>query len=283
VSETEARSDREKRSIDRRAAAPARSVADRAGTLNAAHADLMRRVEALERSNGELEALGEALAHDLSEGVATIGFFADALEAALGADIEKPARQQLDGIRAGVERSQALISGALRSAKREAGAGPRRPVDTNAVLHDALANLRARRELAGATVNAEPLPSVSGERSELVRLFQNVIANAIRFRDRRRSPRIRVGTRRQGRRWRFEITDNGIGVDRDAGEVGSRADPPGSASGAVRRGVGLAVCHRIVEAHGGRLRLDPAPDRQGTTVSFDLPAVEASGSRSDRP
>lgn len=283
MSETEARRDREERSIDRRAAAPARSVADRTATLSAAHADLMRRVERLERSNGELEAFGEALAHDLSEGLATIGFFADALEAALGPDIEEPARGQLDGIRAGVERSQALISGALRAAKREAGAGPLRPVDANAVLRDALANLRARRELAGAKVNAEPLPSVSGEGPELVRLFQNVIANAIRFRDRRRPPRIRVGSRRQGRRWRFEITDNGIGIDRDAGEVASGADPPGSGSGAVRRGVGLAVCRRIVEAHGGELRLEPGPGRQGTTVSFDLPAVEASPPRSGRP
>jgi light-regulated signal transduction histidine kinase (bacteriophytochrome) len=279
VSNTETRSDRDDRSIDRRAAgAPARSLADRTATLNAAHADLMRRIERLERSNAELEAFGESLAHDLSEGVATIGFFADALAEALGPDIEEPAQRQLDGIRAGVERCQALIGGALRAAGRRAGAERPRPVDANAVLRDALANLRARRELAGATVNAEPLPSVAGQGSELVRLFQNVIANAIRFRDRHRPPRIRVGSRRQGRRWRFEITDNGIGIDDAASGTGL----PESGSGAARRGVGLEVCRRIVEAHGGRLRLDPGPDRQGTTVSFDLPAVEATEPRSKR-
>jgi len=273
VSNTEARNGRGQRPIDRRAVGvPARRAADRTATLSAANADLLRRVERLERSNHELEAFGEALAHDLSEGLATVGFFLDALEATLGPAVEEPVRRQLGGIRAGVERGQALIEGALRAAERRAGAGTRQPVDANAVLDDALANLRASRELAGVAVNAEPLPAVSGERSELVRLFQNVLANAIRFRDRTRSPRVRIGTRRQGRRWRFEITDNGVGIDRDAGAVPG-ADPRKRESGAARPGVGLEVCRRIVEAHGGRLRLDPGPDRQGTTVSFDLPAV----------
>jgi light-regulated signal transduction histidine kinase (bacteriophytochrome) len=275
VSDTEARSERDKRSIDRRkAGAPARSAADRTATLSAAHADLLRRTERLERSNAELEELGRALAHDLSEGVATIAFFAEALAAALGSGIDEHAQRQLEGIQAGVKRSQTLISGALRAAEREAGA-PRAAVDANAVLRAALANLRARRESAGAEVNAEPLPPVSGDEPELIRLFQNVLANAISFRDPGRRPRIRVGARRERRRWRFEITDNGIGIDRNAPSAASRGDRRRSRPGA-RRGVGLEVCRRIVEAHGGELRLEPGPGRQGTTVSFDLPAVEAS-------
>jgi signal transduction histidine kinase len=80
---------------------------------------------------------------------------------------------------------------------------------------------------------------------------------------------------RERRRWRFEITDNGIGIDRNAPSAASGGDRRRSRPGA-RRGVGLEVCRRIVEAHGGELRLEPGPGRQGTTVSFDLPAVEAS-------
>lgn len=283
VSDTEARSGRVQRPVDRRAAgAPARRAADRTATLSAANADLLRRIERLEDANSELEAFGEALAHDLSEGLGTIAFFSEALEDALGPGIEEPVRRQLDGIRAGVERGQALIEGALRTAERRDGAGPRHPVDANAVLDEALANLRASRELAGVAVNAEPLPAVSGERSELVRLFQNVLANAIRFRDRSRPSRVRIGTRRQGRRWRFEIADNGIGIDRGAASP-SADGPREPTAGGARPGVGLEVCRRIVEAHGGRLRLDPGPARSGTTVSFDLPAVEASPPRSARP
>lgn len=253
-------------------APPARRATDRTATLSAANADLLRRIERLEGSNRELEAFGEALAHDLSEGLATIAFFTDALAAALGPDIGESVRRQLSGIQAGVERGQVLIEGALRAAERRAAIGARHPVDANAVLDDALDNLRASRELAGVTVNAEPLPAVSGERSELVRLFQNVLANAIRFRHRARPSRVRIGTRRQGRRWRFEITDNGIGIDREAGAA-SGVDPREREQGVARPGVGLEVCRRIVEAHGGRLRLGPGPDRRGTTVSFDLPAA----------
>lgn len=268
VSDTGEKSERDQRSIERRAAAaPARSAAERTATFRAAHADLLRRIERLERSNAELEAFGEALAHDLSEGVATIAFFADALGATLGSALDEEARRQLVGIEAGVERSQALISGALRAAERR-GAEPA-PVDTNDVLRDALASLRARCDLTGAKVTAEPLPSVSGQRPELIRLFQNILANAIRFRDPGRPPRIRVGARRLGRRWRFEITDNGIGIDHDAADA---------ASAGSQTGIGLAICRRIVESHGGRLRLEPGPGRQGTTVGFDLPAVEASAS-----
>lgn len=274
MSDTGAKRLRDERAIERRASgAPRPTPADRTATLRAAHADLLRRVERLERSNVELAAFGPALAHDLSEGVATIALFADALGAHLGPDLDEEARGELDGIRDGVERSQALISGALRMAELEAGAAPRGPVDTDAVLRDALDNLRARREETDVKFSAEPLPPVSGEGPELVRLFQNVLANAIRFRDRRRPMRITVGSRRQGRRWRFEVTDNGTGIDREASQV----------SAGSQRGLGLAICRRIVEAHGGRLRLEPGPGGRGAIVSFDLPAVEASGSRPDRP
>lgn len=274
MSDTGAKWGREERAIGRRTAgAPRRAVADRAATLSAAHAELLRWIERLERSNAELAAFGGALAHDLSEGVATIAFFADALGADLESDLDEEARRHLDGIRDGVERSQALISGALRHAERETGAAPRRPVDTNEVLRDALANLTARREQVGARIVAEPLPLVLGEGPELVRLFQNILANAMGSRDPHRPTRIAIGSRRQGRRWRFEITDDGIGID----------DGVDEASAESRRGMGLAICRRIVAAHGGRLRLDPGPGGQGTIVGFDLPAVEAFGRRPDRP
>lgn len=279
---TGSRAGRDDPSIGERhgAGAAGRGVNDRTATLNAAYADLLRRTERLERSNADLEALGQELAHDLSEGVATIAFFAEALEATLGTDLDEAARHELDGIRAGVNRAQSLISATLRSAGRDPGPDRGRPVDTNAVLDEALANLHVRRKQAGAKISAEPLPPVSGHGPELSRLFQNLLANAIRFRDSSRQLRIRIGARRQERRWRFEIADNGIGIDRDGAAL---ADPPeGYEAPAEHPGLGLRLCRRIVEANGGRLRLEPAPDGPGTVVSFDLPAVEASGRRLQR-
>jgi light-regulated signal transduction histidine kinase (bacteriophytochrome) len=262
----------------RRTGPPVRTIGDRAATLNAAYADLLRRTERLERSNADLEALGGELAHDLSEGVATIAFFAEALESTLGPDLDEAARHDLDGIRAGVKRAQSLISATLRAAERDGGPERGGPVDTNAVLRDALANLKARREEAGARISAEPLPAVSGHAPELTRLFQNLLANALRFRDPSRPPRIRIGAWRMGRRWRFEIADNGVGID--AGE--RAAGPEGPEASAEHPGFGLRLCRRIVEAHGGQLRLAPSPGEPGTIASFDLPAVEPSGRRFQR-
>lgn len=266
----------------RAAGKPARSPADRTATLRAAHADLVRRTARLERANAELEAFGQALAHDLSEGVATIALFAEALEATVGSDLDEAARRELDGILAGVERTHSLISSALRSVERKAGSDRGRPVNTDAVLRDALANLHARRERSDAKVIAEPLPPVTGDGPELIRLFQNLLANSIRFRDPSRPVQVRVGARREGRRWRFEITDNGLGID----HVGKGSMPgqpsDGSAAAAESHGNGLTICRRIVEAHGGRLRLEPGPERRGTTVSFDLPAVGAARTGENR-
>jgi light-regulated signal transduction histidine kinase (bacteriophytochrome) len=238
---------------------PRRPAPDRTGTLGAAHADLLRRIERLERANAELAAFGAALAHDLAEGVATIAYFADALETTLGSDPDA-ARRPLAGIRAGAEHSQELIAGALRTIDG-AGDAPLQPVDANEVLRDARANLIARLAPVGAKIVAGRLPQVAGQKTELVRLFQNLLANAVSFRDPRRPLQIRVAAAREASRWRFEIADNGVGI----GNGASRREPPG---------IGLAICRRIVAAHGGRLGLETGPDGEGTTVSFDLPAVE---------
>jgi len=260
----------------RGAGVPRPPVRDRTTTLNAAYTDQLRRNEELERSNAELEVLGRELAHDLSEGVATIAFFADALESTLGSSLDDSARRDLDGIRAGVERAQSLIGAALRSATGDDSAdpGPEGIVDTEDVLRDALANLHAHRDQAGVTITAGALPPVAGRRADLVRLFQNLLANAFRFRARSRPLQVWIGAWRDGSRWHFEITDNGVGIDREGRAVGG-VESTGDAGG--HPGLGLALCRRIVAANGGRLRLEPSPRGVGTSVAFDLPAAGESG------
>ena len=223
----------------------------------------------LERSNAELEAFGRVIAHDLAEGLGTIALFASALEAHLGDELDPEATRALDGIRAGIDNMWSLIGPTLESASGATGVR-RDPVDANLVVREAISNIEARVAQTGAAIVAEPLPWVSGDEQELTRLFQNLLSNSLKFRAPLRPPRIRIRAGRQGRRWRFEVADNGTGI---APEVAERAF-----AGRYREypdeGLGLAICRGIVTAHGGKIRAESRP-YAGTTVSFDLPPSEA--------
>jgi signal transduction histidine kinase len=209
------------------------------------------------------------LAHDLSEGIGTISLFTGSLELHLGRDLEPAAARDLAGIRAGLERMSALIAATLEPGAGSALATGHRPVDTNVVLADARANLEARIARAGARIVSEPLPWVLGDATELTRLFQNLLANAVEHRDSERAPKVRVGARPQGAGWLFEVLDNGRGIEPG---VAARAFDPArrGPEGGEGRGLGLGICARIVAAHGGRIWATARPEG-GTAVSFELP------------
>ncbi len=219
----------------------------------------------LERENAELKAFAHVIAHDLAEGLGTIALFADALAVHLADEVDSDAARDLDGIKAGIARMWSLIDGTLEGVS--APPGPRRddPVDVNLILREAISSVEARVVSTGAAVVAEPLPWVSGDANQLTRLFQNLLANSLKFRDPLRAPRIRISATPQGRRWRFEVADNGTGI---APEVAERAFGRRS-EGQPDAALGLAICRRIVAAHGGKIRAESRP-RGGTKVSFDL-------------
>jgi chemotaxis family two-component system sensor kinase Cph1 len=137
------------------------------------------------------------------------------------------------------------------------------------LLDQALADLREAVEQSGAKVTRSPLPEIEAEPSQIVQVFQNLIGNALKFRG-EAPPRIHVSARREGREWVFSVRDNGIGMDPAEAEqvftLFKRLHPeiPGS-------GIGLAICRKIVERHGGRLWVESEPGR-GSTFSFTLPA-----------
>jgi signal transduction histidine kinase len=215
------------------------------------------------------ELLSE-FAHDLSEGLGTIGLFVNALEHHLG-DLDATVRRDLDGIRAGLGRMNELISGKLwTSSERRRGDGV---VDANAVVRDARANVEARVADTGAVIVCDPLPWLRGDAADLTRLFQNLLANAIQHRHPDRVPRIRIGAHRQRCDWLFEVSDNGRGM---AGGFAARAfdstvSVPEPAGG---RPLGLGICARIVAAHGGRIWATPRAEG-GTIVRFELPRTPA--------
>jgi light-regulated signal transduction histidine kinase (bacteriophytochrome) len=146
------------------------------------------------------------------------------------------------------------------------------PTDVDLVLERTLKALRRAIEEADAEVTHDRLPPVQADAAQLGQVFQNLIANAIKFRREDVPPRIHISAERQGDEWLFSVTDNGIGIDAEHADrifqvfqrLHTEEEYPGL-------GVGLALCKRIVERHGGRIWAEPGPG-VGTTFYFTLPA-----------
>jgi light-regulated signal transduction histidine kinase (bacteriophytochrome) len=146
------------------------------------------------------------------------------------------------------------------------------PVDLAAMAAEAQVNLRPVLEQARARVEVGPLPTVEGDAVELVRLFQNLIGNAVKYRAAERPPVVRIDARRDGDQWEVTVADNGIGIAPEFHErifrlfqrLHVRAEYEGT-------GIGLAACRKIVEHHGGRIWVDSAPG-EGSAFRFSLPA-----------
>jgi light-regulated signal transduction histidine kinase (bacteriophytochrome) len=167
-------------------------------------------------------------------------------------------------------RMQKLIQDILAYSRVSTRGQPLVPVDTGAALEEALAHLASRIAEAGAEVDAQSLPIVAADRGQLAQLFQNLIGNAIKF-CREHPPRVRVEACREVRGWRFSISDNGIGIAPEYRErifcifqrLHSRREYPGT-------GIGLSICKRIVERHGGEMGVESAPGG-GSVFWFTLP------------
>lgn len=172
---------------------------------------------------------------------------------------------------AGVKRMQGLIQDLLEYS-RVANKDEFAPVDCSEVLNEALGNLRAAIADSGAEVATEPLPTVTGDRRQLVQLFQNLIGNAVKFRN-HVAPKVRVAARREGGEWIFSIRDNGIGFEPQFADrifiIFQRLHSKERYTGT---GIGLAICKKIVERHNGRIWAEAEPG-QGATFYFAIPAT----------
>ena len=240
------------------------------------NADLERRVvertHELERSNADLEQFAYVASHDLQEPLRAVASFTQLLARRYRDRLDGDALRFIDRSGAAVTRMQALIRDLLAYSRVGTRADGFTPIDCERVVADVLDDLQAGIAETEAVVTHDPLPVVAGDASQLRQLFQNLVGNAIKFRG-AAAPRVHIAVRRDGQLWRFAVSDNGIGIDADYTErvfvifqrLHSRRDYPGT-------GVGLAICKRIVERHGGRIWIESTVDR-GTTVRFDLPAV----------
>jgi PAS domain S-box-containing protein len=231
----------------------------------------------LAESNAELQHFAHTASHDLQEPLRMVGAYLALLERRYNTVMDEEGREFLRFATDGAKRMSSLIRDLLDYARVDSRAHDLEPVEMAAVLGEALSNLAVAVVEGGAQVAIEgPFPVVLGDRGQLVQLFQNLIGNAVKYRDPARPPRIRVAATRTDEGWEFTVADNGIGIAPEYFEriflIFQRLHARGAYDG---NGVGLAIVKRIVERHGGRIWLDSTPGR-GTTVSvvlLDAPAV----------
>ncbi|MCA9616511.1 MAG: PAS domain-containing protein, partial [Myxococcales bacterium] len=233
-------------------------------------AQIEKGVEELRRSNRDLEEFAYAASHDLQEPLRAVSGCAQMFEAQYAGKLDAQADELLHHMVDGADRMRALITGLLAYARvTSRGSAPELFPARETVDH-ALANLRVAIEEGGAEVSVGASPEVEADRSQLTTVFQNLVGNALKY---RRGDRVRVHVDAVdgGEEWIFSVRDDGIGIEPRYHQrifelfqrLHTRADYPGT-------GIGLALCVKIVERHGGRMWVDSSLG-VGSTFCFALP------------
>ena len=219
----------------------------------------------LARSNADLERFAYVASHDLSEPLRTIGGFGGLLERRYADRLDDEGRMMLGHVTAGAARLQALIDGLLSYARVSTAPRTVEPIDLRRHPREVLDAIRPAINDRGANVDVGLLPTVEGERGQIAQLLQNLILNAIKFTDGRRHPEVEVSARPvQDGRWEIRVADNGVGIAPDQAqrifEMFQRGTSRPLAHAAP--GIGLALCARIVERHGGHIQRRAARGRR---------------------
>jgi light-regulated signal transduction histidine kinase (bacteriophytochrome) len=218
----------------------------------------------------DYEELVYAAAHDLKEPLRTVRNFAQLLARTTKGKLDADSEQYLGFILHGTARMQALVDGML--ALSQAGDGPRmRRVSSGEIVADCIRALDAAISESGATIVCGEMPDVSGDPGQLTQLFQNLLANSIKYRRNGVAPDIRISAAPEGGMWKFRVADNGQGFDPAQAEAVFTPFRRLHGKGVSGSGIGLAICRKIVAAHGGAIGAEPVPG-EGCTFWFTLPA-----------
>ena len=229
-----------------------------------------RYAQELTRSNAELEQFSYVASHDLQAPLSTIAGYAQLLEKRCHNQLDAQGNKFIRNIVNSCGRMQALIDDLLEYSRVGRSEKPFDLIDCNLVFEDACANLQLAIRQDQASVTRGDLPRVRGDSFQLLQLFQNLIGNAIKYRS-SEAPMVHVGASRQGDSWVFSVQDNGIGIAEQYHprifQLFQRLHSEKQYSGT---GIGLAICQRIVDRHGGRLWVESEPNR-GSTFYFSIP------------
>ncbi|NUB92985.1 MEDS domain-containing protein [Haloterrigena sp. SYSU A558-1] len=231
--------------------------------------ELERTVDRLEESNERLEQFAYAASHDLQEPLRMVSSYLQLIERRTGDDLSEEIREFLSFAVDGAERMRRMIEGLLAYSRVETRGEPLEPVELDEVVEDVRENLQVRLDETDAELSVEPLPRVQGDGNQLRQLLQNLLSNAIKYSG-ETPPRIEVTAERNGNTWKLSVRDDGIGIEDDERErifdifdrLHGREEYDGT-------GIGLALCERIVERHGGEIWVDAEPG-EGSTFSFTL-------------
>jgi len=251
-------------------------VTRQAAAIRQLNAELEQRVAertaALQRSNEALQQFAYVASHDLQEPLRTIATYVKLLAQRYQGKLDTQAEEFIGFTVDGAERMQQLIQGLLAYSRVESKELLRTSVDCEHVLTCTLHDLQQAITESGAEITHDPLPTIEAEAKQLGLVLQNLLGNAIKFRS-HEPPRIHVSAKQNEQYWRFAVRDNGIGLDPQHIErifnifqrLHTRQEYPGT-------GIGLAICKKIVERHGGQIWVESVPG-EGATFCFTLPVT----------
>ncbi|WP_406294567.1 ATP-binding protein [Embleya sp. NBC_00888] len=251
-----------------------RRLADELAFSDDARRRLDEQATELRRSNSDLEQFAYAASHDLQEPLRKVASFCRLLEKRYQGRLDERADRYIAFAVDGAVRMQALIDDLLAFSRIGRRPANESSVDLNAVFETVVGDLDIAIREADAAVDHDPLPTVRGDRTQLSLVLQNLIANAVKFREPDRPVHVAVRAEPVDGMWRISVTDDGIGIDPAQADrifvifqrLNTREAYPGN-------GMGLAMCKRIVEFHGGTIALDPE-HTTGTRITFTLPMTE---------
>lgn len=225
----------------------------------------------LKTSNKRLEQFASTLSHDLREPLRMVSSYVQLLERRYGEDLDEEAQEYIEYAVNGADRMQSMIDSLLSYSRVTNEENRFEPTNAGTVLDDVLEDLQIRIEETDATVTADELPTVQANREQLEQVFRNLLENAIQHSG-DEPPEIHVDAVEDGDWWQFSVRDEGVGIDPayqdQIFEMFEQIDSDDDNSGTA--GMGLALCERIIEHHGGDIWVESDPG-EGTTFKFTLP------------